>query len=57
MPDQSLPLSIQADSDLTLDPLDWDDFRVLCHQMVDDTINHLQGLRDEVPWTPTLEPI
>lgn len=57
MPDQVPPLSVQADSDLTLDPLDWDDFRVLCHQMVDDTINHLQVLRDEVPWTPTPETV
>ena len=47
------PLSIQADSDLTLDPSDWEEFRVLCHRMVDDTIDHLKVLRDETPWTAT----
>jgi len=53
MTDKRPPLFIQADADLTLDPADWEEFRKLCHQMVDDNIDHLKALRDEAPWTPT----
>jgi glutamate/tyrosine decarboxylase-like PLP-dependent enzyme len=53
MTDKRPPLFIQADADLTLDPADWEEFRKLCHQMVDDNIDYLKALRDEAPWTPT----
>ena len=53
MTDRLPPLAIQADSDLTLDPTDWEEFRELSHRMVDDTIDHLKELRNNVPWTPT----
>lgn len=39
-----------ASPELTLDPADWDEFRVLAHQMVDDTIAHLSSLRDQPAW-------
>lgn len=35
-----------------LDPEDWNAFRVLAHQMVDDTLDHLTGLADEPVWRP-----
>ena len=34
----------------TLDPADWDETRVLAHRMVDDAIDHLQGLRNRPLW-------
>lgn len=34
----------------TLDPLDWDEFRLLGHQMVDDMLNHLATVRDRPVW-------
>jgi glutamate/tyrosine decarboxylase-like PLP-dependent enzyme len=36
----------------TLDPASWDDFRALAHRMVDDTLDHLAGLRDQPAWQP-----
>ncbi len=41
-----------ATSRLTLDPADWADFRTLAHRMVDDSLDHLQTLRDRAPWQP-----
>ena len=37
-------------SDETLDPHDWDAFRVLAHRMVDDMLDVLEGLREGPPW-------
>jgi aromatic-L-amino-acid decarboxylase len=34
----------------TLDPANWDDMRALGHQMIDDMIDYLQGLRDKPVW-------
>jgi aromatic-L-amino-acid decarboxylase len=34
----------------TLDPTDWSDLRALGHQMMDDMIDHLAGLRDIPVW-------
>ncbi|MHA2495955.1 MAG: pyridoxal phosphate-dependent decarboxylase family protein [Candidatus Hodarchaeales archaeon] len=36
----------------TLDPLDWNEFRVLGHQMVDDMLNFLETIRDRPVWQP-----
>ncbi|HEX6749171.1 MAG TPA: pyridoxal-dependent decarboxylase [Longimicrobium sp.] len=36
----------------TLDPADWDEFRVLAHRMVDDTVTHLSSLHDLPAWKP-----
>ncbi|MBM4239796.1 MAG: amino acid decarboxylase [Gammaproteobacteria bacterium] len=41
-----------ADSDLTLDPQDWEAFRALAHRMIDDSLDHLTSLRERPPWTP-----
>ena len=38
--------------ELTLDPADWDSFRRLAHQMVDDMVEHLRTLRDQPAWQP-----
>ena len=34
----------------TLDPADWAEFRALAHRMVDETLEHLQGIREEPAW-------
>ena len=39
-----------APNEETLDPHDWEQFRALAHRMVDDTIDHLEGLRDDPAW-------
>jgi aromatic-L-amino-acid decarboxylase len=36
--------------ELTLDPSDWDAFRALAHQMVDDMLTHLETLHDQPAW-------
>jgi aromatic-L-amino-acid/L-tryptophan decarboxylase len=36
----------------TLDPADWEAFRALAHQMVDDTIEYLATLREHPAWQP-----
>ena len=40
------------DTSDTLDPKDWDKFRTLAHQMVDDSIDRLIGLRNMPVWRP-----
>src|SRR4051812_26664684 len=39
-------------AEYTLDPADWDAFRALAHQMVDDTLAHLATLHDQPAWRP-----
>ena len=34
----------------TLDPSDWESFRALSHQVADDVIDHLSGLREAPAW-------
>ncbi len=36
--------------EVTLDPQDWEAFRQLGHQMLDDMVDHLQSLRDQPIW-------
>jgi aromatic-L-amino-acid decarboxylase len=36
----------------TLDPLDWQAFRVQGHRMLDDMLNHLEHLREHQVWQP-----
>ncbi|MBN2502825.1 MAG: hypothetical protein JXB38_18745 [Anaerolineales bacterium] len=38
-----------------LDPQDWESFRTLAHQMIDDTIDYLQTLRQRPVWKPIPE--
>lgn len=43
-------------SEETLDPSNWNEIRALGHQMIDDMIDYLQGLRDKPVWQqPTAE--
>ena len=39
-------------TDETLDPANWEEMRSLAHEMVDDAIARLQGLRDGPVWQP-----
>lgn len=41
-----------ARTDATLDPDDWDAFRVLAHRMVDDSLDFLRTLPDRPAWRP-----
>ena len=36
----------------SLDPDDWEAFRAFAHQIVDDTLAHVRGIRDGAPWQP-----
>ena len=38
--------------DLSLDPQDWETLRQLGHRMVDDMLEHLQGIREQPVWRP-----
>jgi aromatic-L-amino-acid decarboxylase len=40
------------DGSTGLDPQDWDALRALAHRMVDDSLDHLAGRRDEPVWRP-----
>jgi aromatic-L-amino-acid/L-tryptophan decarboxylase len=44
------PTHPELDGDL--DPEDWDAFRALGHQMLDDMVDHLQGRRQQPVWQP-----
>lgn len=37
-------------SEESLDPADWDRARALAHRMIDEAIDHLQGVRDRPAW-------
>ncbi len=41
----------------TLDPQDWDAFRELGHQMMDDMVDYLKGLREKSVWQPVPDEI
>ena len=41
----------------TLDPSDWSELRALGHQMMDDMIDHLAGLRELPVWQKMPEPV
>lgn len=41
-----------AQTDATLDPLDWEAFRALAHRMLDDSLNHTRSLSERPAWTP-----
>ena len=40
------------DSDGSLDPADWTTFRALAHRVLDDALDHVQGVRERPVWTP-----
>jgi glutamate/tyrosine decarboxylase-like PLP-dependent enzyme len=43
---------IPSTSNDSLDPVDWQDFRVQSHRMLDDMLNHLEHLREQPVWQP-----
>jgi glutamate/tyrosine decarboxylase-like PLP-dependent enzyme len=47
----------QIARELTLDPADWDAFRALAHQMVDEMLDHLSTLRDQPAWRAMPRPV
>lgn len=38
------------DTDETLDPADWSEFRALAHRMVDDSVDYLASIRERPTW-------
>jgi len=40
------------DADTNLDPADWTSFRALAHRVLDQALNHVQGVRERPVWTP-----
>lgn len=36
-----------------LDPADWEQYRALAHQMLDDSLDYLRDVRERPTWTPT----
>lgn len=42
----------RADDDFSLDPADWAEFRTLAHRMLDDSLDHIAGRRDQPVWQP-----
>ena len=40
-----------SNSEETLDPQNWEHSRKLAHEMVDDAVNHISGVRDRATWT------
>lgn len=36
-----------------LDPSDWEAYRALAHRMLDESLDHLRGVRTRPTWTPT----
>jgi glutamate/tyrosine decarboxylase-like PLP-dependent enzyme len=42
----------QREPDGSLDPADWTTFRALAHRLLDDALNHVQGVRERPVWTP-----
>jgi glutamate/tyrosine decarboxylase-like PLP-dependent enzyme len=39
-------------SEVTLDPIDWTELRIQSHQMMDDMLNHIEGIRTRPVWQP-----
>src|SRR5579859_7513865 len=42
----------RAPPEPTLDPVDWEDFRRLAHEIVDTTVDDLKALPDRHAWRP-----
>jgi aromatic-L-amino-acid decarboxylase len=46
-----------SDTQLTLDPENWDEIRELGHRMLDDMLDHLSTLREQPAWQPLPEAV
>ena len=51
-PKQPRPDYVQVDADADLDPMDWAATRAQAHRMLDDILDHVQGVREGPVWTP-----
>lgn len=47
-----LPTPDPAADDASLDPTDWPAFRALAHRMLDDSLDHIAGRREQPVWQP-----
>jgi len=47
---QELPAARSAETEETLDPRDWEEFRTLARRMLDDTIDYLASRREKPVW-------
>src|ERR1700691_5261870 len=45
-----MPRASRSADDHSLDPEDWNQFRALGHQMMDDMVDYLQTVRDRPAW-------
>lgn len=46
-------MTASPNSPAPLDPTDWDEYRALAHRMLDESLDHLKGVRTRPTWTPT----
>lgn len=49
--------TIETETEETLDPRDWEQFRSLGHRMLDDMLDYLSSLRDKPAWQPVPESV
>jgi aromatic-L-amino-acid decarboxylase len=52
MSTQPLPATAAPASAPSLDPADWDAFRAVAHRMLDDSLDHIAGRREQPVWQP-----
>ena len=52
MATQPLPAAGRAGHESGLDPSDWDAFRAVAHRMLDDSLDHIAGRREQPVWQP-----
>lgn len=50
-------MTATPNSPAPLDPSDWDAYRALAHRMLDESLDHLRGVRTRPTWTPTPDEI
>ncbi len=51
-PAPDLPHPPAHDDETSLDPADWQSFRTLAHRMLDDSLDHIAGRREQPVWQP-----
>ena len=51
------PAGDDPGADQSLDPADWDAFRAVAHRMLDDSLDHIAGRRDQPVWQPMPDPV
>ena len=46
-----------GDDEASLDPADWAEFRSLCHEMLDEALDHVRRVRERPVWVPLPEEV